>query len=122
MGAVGKKAVLIPLKEKSDHHSFFLMGDDGDPPAYMPGVYLQLVEWPRTLVVSEIMDNALALGDLPDGVTLEVVRIPGNRSPGNYQVGCSVMRFESGVVMRKFARMGSVIELGLVIDCTVSIL
>ena len=122
MGTVAKKAVLVPLKAKSDQHSFFLMGDDSDPPSYLPGVSINLIEWPSTLVIYELLDNTLVLVDLPDGVTLELVRINSNRSPGNYQVGSPLMRFENCIVMRKFVRNVEMLELGLVIDCIVTIL
>jgi hypothetical protein len=122
MGTVKKRAVLIPLKARSIHNSFFLMGDDGDPPSYMPRVSINLVEWPNVLVIYELLDNTLVLADLPDGVTLELVRIPGNRSPGNYQVGSPLMRFENCVVMRKFVRNVDMLELGLVVDCMITIL
>ena len=122
MGNVEKKAVLVPLKAKSNHNSFFLLGDNGDPPTYMPGASINLVEWPNTLVIYELLDSTLVLADLPDNVTLELVRIASNRSPGNYQVGTPLMRFENCVVMRKFVRNIDILELGLVIDCTVTIL
>ena len=124
MGAVEKRALLIPLKARSNHHSFFLMGDDSDPPAYLPGVSINLVEWPNVLVIYELLDSTLVLADLPDNVTLELVNIPGNRSAGNYQVGVPLMRFENCVVMRKFVRNVNVreLELGLVINCMVTIL
>ena len=88
----------------------------------MPGVSINLIEWPSILVIYELLDNTLVLADLPDGVTLELVRIPGNRSPGNYQVGSPLMRFENCVVVRKFVRNVDMLELGLVIDCAITIL
>ena len=124
MGAVEKRALLVPLKARSNHHSFFLMGDDGDPPAYLPGASINLVEWPNILVIYELLDSTLVLADLPDNVTLELVNIPSNRSAGNYQVGVPLMRFENCIVMRKFVRSVNVLELelGLVINCMVTIL
>ena len=124
MGNVKKKAVLKPLTARADQHSFFLMGDtNGDSPTYLPGVALELVEWPSTLVVAELFDSTLALADMPDGSSLELVRIPGNRYPGNYQVGTPLMRFDKCVKMRQFARFdGGGLELGVVFDCAVTIL
>ena len=124
MGNVEKKAVLKPLAARADQHSFFLMGDtNGDSPTYLPGVSLELVEWPRTLVMSELFDSTLALDALPDGSNLELSRIPGNRAPGNYQMGEPLMRFDNCVKLRQFARFdGGILELGVVFDCTVTIL
>jgi hypothetical protein len=120
---VMKKANLVPLKAKADQYSFFLMGQDSDPPSYLVGAYLELVEWPRTLVVAELMGNALVLADLPDGSTLELVRIPGNRAAGNYSAGTPMMEFESCIVMRKLVRPDTDgLELVLVVDCIVTIL
>lgn len=124
MGNVETRAMLVPLAAKTDRHSFFLMGDtNADPPVYLPGVSLELVEWPRTLVMSELFDSALALDALPDGSNLELSRIPGNRAPGNYQMGEPLMRFDNCVKLRQFARFdGGILELGVVFDCTVTIL
>ena len=124
MGNVETRAMLVPLAAKTDRHSFFLMGDtDADSPVYLPGVSLELVEWPRTLVIAELLDNTIALADLPDGSDLELIRIPGNRSPGNYQMGTPLMRFDKCVKLRQFVRSSNVVlELGAVFDCTVTIL
>lgn len=123
MGVIETRAELKPLIKRSDQHSFFLMADDPTPPDYMPGVSLELVEWPRTLVISEPMDNALVLADLPDGVSLELVRIPGNRNKRNYSAGTPLMRFDGCVKMRQFSRFdGGGLELGVVFDCKVTIL
>ena len=124
MGNVETKAMLVPLAAKADQHSFFMMGDtDAEPPVYLPGVSLELVEWPRTLVVTELLDNTVALADLPDGSNLELSRIPGNRPPGNYPMGTPLIRFDKCVKLRQFARFDDgVLELGVVFDCAVTIL
>ena len=122
MGVVEKQAVLKPLAQRKDHYSFFLMGEGTEPPDYLPGVSLELVEWPRTLVISEPFDLALALADLPDGSTLELVKIPGNRSKGNYGAGTPLMEFGDCKKMRQFSRIdGGGLELGVMFDCTVAI-
>lgn len=117
-------AYLKPLKAKSNHHSFFLMGEiDADPPVYLPGVSLNLVEWPGLLVVGEWLDNTSALVDLPDGVSLELVSIPSNRSPGNYNVSMRLMRFDACVVIRKLVRpRDNALEMVLVINCRITML
>jgi len=124
MGVVKKKAVLKPLAQRADHHSLFIVDDDTTtPPDYMPDVVMELVEWPRMLVLVEPFDGALAMADLPDGLTMELVRIPGNRSKGNYALGTPLMRFKKCVKMRQFSRFnGGGLELGVIFDCTVVIL
>jgi len=124
MGVVEKEAKLKPLAKRSDQHSFFLVSsDDTIPPDYMPGVSLELVEWPRTLVVSEYFDSAVVLAGLPDGSILELLRVPGNRNKRNYDAGTPLMRFRGCVRMRQFSRFdGGVLELGVVFDCKVTIL
>lgn len=124
MGVVEKEAKLKPLAKRSDQHSFFLVSsDDTIPPDYMPGVVLELVEWPRTLVVSEYFDSTVVLADLPDGSSLELVRIPGNRNKRNYDAGTPLMGFDECVKLRQFSRFdGGALELGVVFDCKVAIL
>ena len=117
-------AYLRPLKAKADQHSFFLMGDDDtEPPIHLPGVSLNLVEWPRLLVIGEWLGSALALPDLPDGVSLELVRTPGNRPVGDYGVSTPLMRFDSCAVMRKLVRPKvDALEMVLVINCRITML
>ena len=124
MGNVKKKAVLKPLAQRGDHHSFFIVDDDPvTPPDYMPDVVMELTEWPRTLVLIEPFVGALALSDLPDELTLELVKIPGNRSKGNYALGTPLMRFKKCTKMRQFSRFnGGGLELGVIFDCAVVIL
>ena len=121
---MGTVAYLKPLKTRADRYSFFLMGDDNtDAPTYLPGVFLNLAEWPNILVLGEWLSNTLALVDLPDDVSLELVRTPGNRPAGDYSVSVPLMRFDSCTVVRKLVRpRDGALEMVLVIDCMITIL
>jgi len=84
-----------------NHYSLFKVNGE---PVYLSHVEFLIFIYPNRLELIEQLTSGMQLESIDEGDRLEYVMVPGNKNPGNYNVGHPVVRFEITSLDNKYIK------------------